>query len=148
MPVQFNEISEKAMSGTEIMGLGLARRLPGKLLDPFQIILSRYRGLVEGKIPLYWMHDLPFDQESLHLQAGGHKKFKKIVYVSNWLQEWVRVCDNVPYSAGVVIRNAIDPLPEHEKPSGPLRLIYHTTPHRGLALLVPVFEKTGKGVCD
>lgn len=37
--------------------------------------------------------------------------------------------------------NAIDPIEVGEKPKDKIKLIYHSTPHRGLELLVPVFEK-------
>jgi glycosyltransferase involved in cell wall biosynthesis len=50
----------------------------------------------------------------------------------------------VPYDNCHVMRNAIDPVPANliKKPDTKeqIRLIYHTTPHRGLELLVPVFE--------
>ena len=50
----------------------------------------------------------------------------------------------VPYDNCHVMRNAIDPVPTNliKKPDTKeqIRLIYHTTPHRGLELLVPVFE--------
>ena len=47
----------------------------------------------------------------------------------------------VPYSESIILRNAIDPIEVGEKPKDTIRLIYHSTPHRGLELLVPVFEK-------
>jgi glycosyltransferase involved in cell wall biosynthesis len=48
----------------------------------------------------------------------------------------------VPYSESVVLQNAIDPIPitDEDKKSDTINLIYHTTPHRGLELLVPVVE--------
>jgi glycosyltransferase involved in cell wall biosynthesis len=48
----------------------------------------------------------------------------------------------VPFEKSVVIQNAIDPIPltEDDKKSSVIKLIYHTTPHRGLELLVPVVE--------
>ena len=46
----------------------------------------------------------------------------------------------VPYNKGVVLQNAIVPIEPHEKPKGKINLIYHTTPHRGLELLIPVCE--------
>jgi glycosyltransferase involved in cell wall biosynthesis len=47
----------------------------------------------------------------------------------------------VPYSKSIVLKNAIDPIEYKEKSKDQIRLIYHTTPHRGLELLVPVMEK-------
>jgi glycosyltransferase involved in cell wall biosynthesis len=52
---------------------------------------------------------------------------------------------NVPYSDCIVIKNAIDPIPIQKKEyNGTINLIYHTTPHRGLEILVPVFEELCK----
>ena len=46
----------------------------------------------------------------------------------------------IPYFKSIVLNNAIDPIEPLEKPDDKIRLIYHPTPHRGLELLVPVFE--------
>jgi hypothetical protein len=40
-----------------------------------------------------------------------------------------------------VLRNAITPIPEHTKPSGPIKLIYTSVPERGLHLLYYAFER-------
>jgi glycosyltransferase involved in cell wall biosynthesis len=51
----------------------------------------------------------------------------------------------VPYREAVVIKNGIDPIEIEDKElDGTVRIIYHTTPHRGLELLVPVFEELAK----
>ena len=40
------------------------------------------------------------------------------------------------------MQNAIDPIEDHEKPNdGTIRLAYWSTPHRGLNILVPVFDR-------
>ena len=44
---------------------------------------------------------------------------------------------NIPYDNGVVIKNAIDPIPKHEETeTKDLQLIYASTPQRGLDILV------------
>ena len=40
----------------------------------------------------------------------------------------------------MVIKNAIDPIEEHAKPKDRINLIYHTTPHRGLDILVAAYQ--------
>ena len=46
-----------------------------------------------------------------------------------------------PYEKGVVIQNAIYPIPEHEKPKdGKINVCYFSTPHRGLELLLNSWE--------
>lgn len=140
--VEKNEVDRNAMGGTELMKYGLYERLDQEILKPFQIIPSRVRELKDDKIKVYWLHDLPWDPESKHLENGGWKKFDKIVYVSEWQKELYQNVYSIEPSKGVVLKNAIVPIEAAEKPdpTEEIRIIYHTTPHRGLELLVPVIE--------
>ncbi len=150
MSIEWNEISEKSFGGTETMGRRLERSLDKDLLKNFQIIMSRVRDLDEGRVRILWCHDLPNDPESKHLEDEGWMKFHKIVFVSHWQKEaYVRQFD-IPYSRVTVIENAIEPFENDIKKSKlfdivgkpqTLNLIYHTTPHRGLEILVPVIER-------
>ena len=112
------------------------------MLDKFQIIPSRFRGLEKGRKPIYWVHDLAQDPEMQHLKDGGWEKFEKIVCVSHWQRQQIQNFLGVPASKLVVLQNAIEPIEEHEKPDADkcINIIYHTTPHRGLELLYPVME--------
>lgn len=141
--VEHNEVDRKAMGGTEIMKFALYDKVDKDLLKEFQIIPSRYRGSDPDKIGVYWLHDLPNDPESQHLKDGGWDKFGKLVFVSYWQQQQYKNYLGVPFEKGIVLRNAIDPIMDINKPdpAQELRIIYHTTPHRGLEILVPVFEK-------
>ncbi len=141
MPIAYNEISEKSSGGTELQARTLEKLLPPELLSEVQIIPSRVRKLDPDKIRILWCHDLPDDPESVHLKDGGWKKFHMIVFVSHWQAQLYIQKFNIPWDKTVVIRNAIVPLPELKKPTDEVRVIYHTTPHRGLEILVPVFEK-------
>lgn len=132
---------DTANGGTELMQRGLASKLNSELLNQVQIVASRVRDLDESKIRIWWAHDLPGDPESEFLKNGGWKKFHKLVFVSNWQMQAYINHYNIPWSHCCVIKNAIEPFPEHQKPDGPIRLIYFSTPHRGLQLLVPVFSK-------
>jgi len=140
--METNEISEKAMGGTELMFHSIVDRLPEELLNEAQIIPSRVRDLKEDKIRILWQHDLPGDPESEHLKDRGWEKFHKIVFVSNWqMQKYLDRYD-IPWEKCIVLQNAITPIPNHDKPDdGIIRLIYTPTPHRGLQILVPVFER-------
>lgn len=141
MPVATDELSQNAMGGTERMKYGLAERLNPEILDRFQIICSRVREVDSSLIPIYWLHDLPGDPESDHLERGGYNRFERLVFVSNWqMQSYIKHY-NIPWYKCLVLQNAIDPIPSVEKKYDKIRLIYHTTPHRGLKLLVPVFIK-------
>jgi glycosyltransferase involved in cell wall biosynthesis len=140
-PLELNELNRNARGGTELMAERLYKYVDNDLLDNFQIIQSRARELDPNKKKIYWVHDLAGDPEVQHLRDGGWEKFDKIVFVSNWQQQMYNLMLGVPYSAGVVLRNAIEPLPYHAKPNdGTIRLIYTSTPHRGLNILYSVFN--------
>ena len=138
-----NELNKNARGGTELMQERLHSSLPADLLEKFQIIPSRVRDLDPDKKKILWLHDLPGDPESEHLKdPESRKKFDKIVCVSDWQMQLYNVMSGLPYAETVVIKNAINPIEIESKPfDGTIRLIYHTTPHRGLEILVPVFEE-------
>ena len=135
-----NELNKNANGGTELMQNELYKRIDEELLDNFQIICSRVRRIKDKK-RILWCHDLADDGEVAHLKDEGWKNFDKLVFVSNWqFQDYINKLD-IPWSSGVVLQNAINPIPEHEKPDDEINLVYFSTPHRGLEILVPVFEQ-------
>lgn len=148
MGFEVNEISAKSSGGTELMQRGLAARLDveDSVMNQFQIISSRVRELQEDKIRVLWLHDLPGDPESEHLRNGGHERFHQLVFVSNWQMQQYIAYYGIPWHKCVVIENAVEPILSPDQVEGKftadnINLIYHTTPHRGLEILVPVFEK-------
>lgn len=136
-----NDTNQQAMGGTELMASALEQRLDPKLSEPFQITAGRFRGAQPGKIEILWLHDLPGDPETEHLKNGGWNQFERIVFVSNWqMQRYVEYL-GMPWYKGHVIQNAIEPIAPTNKSTDKIKIIYHTTPHRGLDIIVPVFEK-------
>ena len=150
--IELNELNRKANGGTEMMQRTLAERVPEDLLNQFQIIASRVRDIDSDRIPLLWLHDLAEDPEARHLsESSSRKRFGHLIFVSNWQFTTYHKLLGVPYAGSIVLKNAIDPIPEHEKTKesdGPLRLIYHTTPHRGLDILYAVYEKLSEEYGD
>lgn len=142
-----NEIALNSKGGTERMSLELCSRIDKELLQEFQIVSSRVRDLDESKIRIFWAHDLPGDPESEFMSNHNLRdKFHKYVFVSNWqMQQYINRYD-IPWSKCVVIANAIEPFENKVKPSTEdgIRIIYTPTPHRGLNILVPVFEMLQK----
>jgi UDP-glucose:(glucosyl)LPS alpha-1,2-glucosyltransferase len=139
-----NELDRNAMGGTELQGKWLDKHVDPELLKDVQLIRSRVRELEDGKKHVLWLHDLPWDPESQHLKDPlSRMQFDKIVCVSNWQMQMYNFVLGVPYSNCEVIKNAIEPIPTDliKKPTDKVKLIYHSTPHRGLEILVPVFEK-------
>lgn len=142
MALANDSLSTNAMGGTELMKYGMAQRIDPALLDQFQIFVSRVEEPLDpNKIRVYWMHDLPGDPAAEHLRNGGWKKFHRIVFCTNWQMQAFISTYNIPWSHCIVMQNAIDPIPQHEKPKDKIRLGYWSTPHRGLNILLPVFKK-------
>jgi UDP-glucose:(glucosyl)LPS alpha-1,2-glucosyltransferase len=143
MGVEFNEISSKANGGTELMARRLQASLTPELDEAFQIIPSRVRTLDPDKLRVLWCHDLPGDPESDHLKNDGWRKFHMIVFVSHMQRQSYLEYYGIPYDRTTVMQNAIEPFADKDikKTNTKIKLIYHTTPHRGLELLVPVYKK-------
>ena len=138
-------VPENANGGTEIMMRRLYNGLPRELLEQCQIIPTRLTvPLDETKVRIAAIHDLPGDPSLDYLKNKGWIKFHRIVFVSNWQMQNFVGYYQIPWSRCVVLKNAIEPIEKHEKPSGPMRLIYTPTPHRGLAVLLPVFQELQK----
>lgn len=138
-----NEISAKAQGGTEIAKRKLAEILDQDLLEHFQIICSRERELDESKIRLFWCHDLPEDPESNKFRnTEWRDKYHKFVFISNWQYQRYNLIHGLPMdNKSVILESGIEPAAEVEKPKDKIRLVYTSTPQRGLEILVPVFEK-------
>lgn len=139
--METNELSARAKGGTELMLEELHKRLDPNLLSEFQIIPSRVREL-DGRKAVLWLHDTANDPEAAHLSdTASRERFAGFVVPSNWSMQMYSAILGLPYKDSTVLQNAINPIPEHDKIGDDIvRLIYHTTPHRGLGILVPVFE--------
>jgi len=131
--------TDNAMGGTELQRKWLYENVDNDLLDKFQIISSRIRDL-DDKPKFLWCHDLARDPEAEHLKdKESRDRFEKLIFVSNWQRQEYEYFLGVPPSQSVVLKNAIYPIIDVPKPQGTINIIYHTTPHRGLNILVPVF---------
>jgi glycosyltransferase involved in cell wall biosynthesis len=140
-----NELNKNSQGGTERMMEGVLSRLNPEYHEKFQIISSRVRELYDDRIRIYWLHDLPWDNETSHLaDENSRDRFHKIVYCGNWQMNMYQNMLNIPQNQkSCVIDTAITPFDEIQKgdPKEEIRLIYTSTPQRGLSILVPVFEK-------
>jgi glycosyltransferase involved in cell wall biosynthesis len=141
-----NEISANANGGTELAKRKLASIIDPELLDNFQIICSRPRDLEKEKIRIFWAHDLAEDPESKKFKEQDFKdSFHKYVFISNWQMQRYQLFHGIPHdSKSVVLESGIEPASMSclDKPKdGPIRIVYTSTPQRGLELLIPVFDK-------
>ena len=139
-------MAENSMGGTELLTMELFKRLPEEYKDYFQFIVSRKYEL-EDKPRLYWLHDLALDPvHSFLTEPNGISLFEKLVFVSHWQQQQFNTLLNIPYSKGVVIKNAIDPIEKHIKPDqkgegeNKFQLMYCSTPQRGLDVLLHALD--------
>lgn len=137
-----NETNINSFGGTELHMEKLLANLDPELLQHFQLIPSRVRDLREDKIRVLNLHDLPLDPESQHLNdPWSRSRFHKIVYCGNWQMNQYETRLGIPHDQKLaVLESAIEPIPYIEKNKKEIRLIYTSTPQRGLAILVPVFE--------
>ena len=127
--------------GTEQMLQNLKERVNSSLLDEVNIICSRVRAVDSERPNLLWLHDLWNDPEATHLQQEESRdRFAKTLFVSNWQMFGYNAFLGVPYKNSLVMRNAIDPFETVKKSKDVIRIIYHTTPHRGLELLWPIYK--------
>jgi UDP-glucose:(glucosyl)LPS alpha-1,2-glucosyltransferase len=145
MPFAKDKYSGNAMGGTEIMKVKLGQALPESLLDNFQIFVSRvHEELSDKHVRVLWLQDLAGDPESNHLANGGWAKFHKLVFSSYWQMRGFVEMYNIPWSKCIVIRNGIKPIDFETKDRSTIKLVYTPTPHRGLNILYPVFDKLSK----
>ncbi len=139
--MEINELNKNANGGTELVTRGLLERL-GNEFDGIQLITSRVREIERGKKRILHLQDLPEDPEAAHLSSAlSRDRFDAIVFVSYWQMQQYMDKLGVPNNhKNFVIHNSYAPIPTIEKPKDKIRLIYTSTPHRGLEILVPVFE--------
>ena len=133
-----NAVAKDAKGGTELMLEGLHKRLPRELWEKFNFIMSRVRDeFFDGRPTILWLQDLALDPEAQHLKdPESRSRFAKIVFNSHWQQHDFFQHLGVPYEDGIVLKNCIEAFDHHDKPKGgKTKLIYFSTPHRGLNIL-------------
>lgn len=141
------DVSRNSKGGTEQMRERLLRYINPDLLDKVVVHFSRYRKENhDDSVPnIFYAHDLIGDPENKVLMNDGYKKFAKIVFVSHWQRDQFMLAYKIPYSHCTVIENAIEwEFEARQKDTSTIKFIYHTTPHRGLELLFPMFDALSK----
>ena len=140
---------EEANGGTEMMRNQLYSRVDPDLLDKFQIICSRVRWIDPKKPTILWCHDTWDDPESQHLKEEERRaRFEKFVFVSNYQLSTYNLALQVPYAQSFVMQNAIEPIELKDKDKDQIKLIYHTTPHRGLNVATAAIMALAKNYGD
>lgn len=136
------EFNSYANGGTELFVRELQSRLPENLLNEFQIICDRVTHLDENKYKILFLHNTPEQINNRNELANDRwKRFHKIVFVSYWQMEQYVKEYHIPLSHCQVLSLAIHPQKNIIKNSNEITLIYISTPHRGLDILVNVFQQ-------
>ena len=138
-PVSFKD----SFGGSENQLRLLLKHLPDESFKDINLILNNTNHdlLEKNKINVLWMHHFVNQKEAKNLRSADFvNKLDWIVYNSNWNREQHIKYFQVPQNKSVVIRNAIEKIDFEEKPSDKINLIYHTTPWRGLKILLKIFK--------
>lgn len=136
-------LDPKAKGGTELQVRKVFSSLDKDLIDKFQWIISYPKEKLDpDKKKLLWMHETPFDGGVKQLFESQEyiNQFERIIFVSHWQQQLFNLIYKLPYEKSVVIQNAIDPIFPKDKPKGKFKLIYASTPHRGLDVLLTALQ--------
>jgi glycosyltransferase involved in cell wall biosynthesis len=141
--LQRNEMAP-AKGGTEILKEGLYKHTNVEQHNDINLLLCTpdYGKIRFTKKNVLWQH-LSYSDESLAPMRDQSfmKSIQASVYVSNWQIEKFRYLFQIPVENSYVIKNAIEPIEFIEKPKdGKLKLIYTSTPFRGLNVLLDTFE--------
>ena len=138
-PVSFDD----SFGGSENQLRLLLKYLPDESFKDINLILNNtnYDLLEKDKINVLWMHHFVNQDEAKNLRSKDFiNKLDWIVYNSNWNLDQHIKHFQVPKNKSAVIRNAIEKISFVEKPKDKISLIYHTTPWRGLKILLRVFK--------
>ena len=101
--------------------------------------------LEKNKINILWMHHYVNQKETENLKKKEYiNKLNYIVFNSNWNFENFKIQYKIPENKSIVLKNAINKIDFKNKTKDKISLIYHTTPWRGLELLLKVFKKINK----
>jgi glycosyltransferase involved in cell wall biosynthesis len=133
----------RPMGGTEILRDNLEKKINP---DDYGINLMTYFNhpdqLIKGKKNVLWNHQ-NLDQPAIVglTDPKSAKELDGVIFVSHWQMENYRRVVDLPLAKCYVIKNAIEPIDWVEKPRDKIKLIYTSTPWRGLEPLLYLFEK-------
>lgn len=134
----------EARGGTEILYDRLAESIDLTGINLIKSVASPAM-IDRSKINVLWEH-LNYDQPNVQglKNSALIDQLDAIVFVSHWQHDQFRRHFPIPGNKCYVIQNATEHSTHHVKPSGKIRLIYTSTPWRGLKVLVDVWEKMNR----
>ena len=142
-PVLFSQ----SYGGSESQVRLLFKYVPDKNFENVNLILNNTdHSLVEkDKINILWVHHFINQREIKNLSDKLYlKKIDYIIFNSTWNFRKHLQYFKIPEERCIVIKNAIEKIEPNNKPKDQLNLIYHTTPWRGLKILLEIFKEINK----
>jgi len=138
----------RPLGGTEILHEALMRHMGSDWNHNINLIpcVCAHERLMPNKINIIWQQ-LSYDQDNVKLMNDKDftDKVDYFIYGSHWVHEKYRNVFNTPERKSIVIKNAIDKIPfVPKKKTNKLKLIYTSTPWRGLHLLLDSFERLNR----
>jgi len=137
------KINNECFGGSENQLRLLLKYLPDENFQDINLILNNTDdSLIEkNRINILWMQHFVNQEEVKNIKSKDYvNKLDYIVFNSNWNFEKYQYQFKIPESKSLVIKNAIEKIDFIDKPKDKINLIYHTTPWRGLSLLIKVFK--------
>lgn len=134
---------KNALGGTELMKKWVFESIDPQLTNQFEWHISGLGDIGQGRPRLLWIHDTwGSNSKGAYLKDKEVQNlFEKIIFVSQIQKESFRQAFDIPLDRCALIYNAIHPLAPHKKPEpDKVKLIYSSTPHRGLDVLLKATE--------
>lgn len=133
--------------GTELQVEMLHKHVAKELLDKVQLHVSipERTPLDPNKPKLLWIHN-NYDQlkkPEWFKDKSNHKKYDFYIYNSHWTYEKFRMCFGMPTHNAIVIKNGIPDIETrvfNYQQGDPIKMIYHSTPWRGLNVLLGAMQ--------
>lgn len=130
--------------GSEILYQNLLKNVDNSWFKKINVIssITRKEVLDESKINLLWQHLNSNEENTFGLcDPDFSNRLAKIVFVSEWQRQKFKDNLDFPFEKSCVIHNAIEEIEYLEKPkTSKLKLIYTSTPWRGLDVLIEAFK--------
>jgi glycosyltransferase involved in cell wall biosynthesis len=141
-----NNINPNSHGGSELVARALLNKIPQELTRGINLILNTTQDdlVKKNAINIVWNQHNTDQNAVLNLKNKLYlDSIDCFVYVSHWQYEKYRYKFNIPEYKSVVIKNATDEFPYQIKPKK-IKLIYTSTPWRGLEILLDAFENLGR----
>lgn len=147
MTLHVDEVGKNAMGGTELQAAYLEKYVDKELLNKFQIVISRVREL-QNKPRLFWVKDLHVDPEVQKLKDPNFlNQFDYVIHNSDFQRAMYHAYLGIPWEKQHVLKNGIEAANVNvfdKLYPQKVKLIYSSTPQRGLNILYAVFDQLYK----